>query len=118
MSKLTPKTKSGLRARRHARVRARVHGTEARPRLAVFKSNTALYAQVINDDTGNTLASASSQGMTSGSMMERAAFVGEQVAKAAQEKGITSVVFDRAGFTYTGRVKAVAEAARKAGLKF
>lgn len=118
MSKLTPKTKPGMRARRHNRVRAKVVGTEKRPRLAVFRSNTAMYAQLIDDAKGVTLASATSSGMAKTSMMEQAVFVGTHIAKAGKEKGITEVVFDRGGFTYTGRIKALAEAARSEGLIF
>ena len=119
MGTLTPQTKAESRARRHARVRAKVAGTAERPRLAVFRSNKALYAQVIDDATGTTLVSATSlkapQGKT---MLEQAQWVGHEVAKAAVAKGITRVVFDRGGFTYAGRVKALAEAARDEGLKF
>ncbi len=118
MSKLTPRTKLQSRTRRHARVRARVSGTADVPRLAVFRSNTALYAQLIDDAKGVTLASAHSLGMRGKSLMEQATMVGTQVAKAAQEKNITRAVFDRGGFTYTGRIKALADAAREAGLRF
>ncbi len=118
MSKLTPKTNAGLRARRHARVRARVSGTPARPRLTVFRSNKALYVQLIDDTTATTLASATSQGMTGKTMTEQATMVGTMIAEAAQAKNITAVVFDRGGFTYAGRIKALAEAARAKGLTF
>lgn len=118
MSKLTPKTKKDLRSRRHRRIRARAFGTKAKPRLAVFRSNRFLYAQVIDDENGATLAAASSQSITGKSMMEAAQAVGEAIAKAASGKGVTDVVFDRGGFTYTGRIKALADAARANGLKF
>lgn len=118
MSKLTPKTKSGLRARRHRRIRAKVQGTASCPRLTVFRSNKYLYAQVIDDDRAATLASASSLDVKGKNMMEDAKIVGERVAAAAIGKGITAVVFDRGGFTYTGRIRALAEAARAGGLKF
>ena len=118
MSKLTPKTKAGLRTRRHARVRGRVHGTEERPRLAVFRSNKYIYAQVINDEQGVTVAAASTLGGKKMSQMEQAKLVGTAVAKAAQAKGVTKVVFDRGGFSYGGRIAALANAAREAGLQF
>ena len=118
MSKLTPKTKAGLRARRHRRVRGTVHGTDARPRLVVFRSNKYVYAQVINDDMGVTLAAASALGGKKMSQMEQAKLVGVAIAKAAVEKGVTQVVFDRGGFTYGGRIKALADAARQGGLQF
>ncbi len=118
MSKLTPKTKKDLRLRRHRRIRAHAEGTAARPRLAVFRSNRYLYAQLIDDERGATLASASSQDVVGKTMMEDATIVGERIAEAASGKGITEVVFDRGGFAFTGRIRALAEAARKAGLKF
>lgn len=118
MSKLTPKTKAALRARRHRRVRGTVVGTEERPRLAVFRSNKYVYAQVINDTTGVTLAAATGRGGKKLSQLEQAKLVGASVAKAAQAKGVTKVVFDRGGFTYGGRIKALADAAREAGLQF
>jgi large subunit ribosomal protein L18 len=97
------------RERNHRKIRAKISGTAERPRLSVFKSNTAIYAQVINDESGVTLASA--QGTD-------AAKVGAEVAKAAAAKKVDAVVFDRGGYIYTGKVKALAEAAREAGLKF
>lgn len=101
------------------RVRGKVHGTAERPRLTVFRSNKQIYAQVINDLTGNTLAAASSLKLTDKApKKEIAAKVGEMVAKAAQEAGITTVVFDRNGYLYHGRVKELADAARKGGLNF
>jgi len=118
MSKLTPKTKTALRARRHRRGRARVSGTDKKPRLAVFRSNRFLYVQLIDDERGATLASASSQNMQGKSMMEAAKIVGENIAKKALEKGVTAVVFDRGGFTYTGRIKVLADSARAGGLTF
>lgn len=100
------------------RVRKRVTGTAERPRMSVFRSNKQIYVQVINDLTGVTVASASSLGMESLPKMEQAAKVGELVAKKTVEAGISSVVFDRNGYLYHGRVKEVADAARKGGLKF
>ncbi len=118
MSKLTPKTKSALRTRRHVRIRGRVKGTAERPRLAVFRSNKFVYAQVINDEAGVTLAAATALGGKKMPMMEQAKAVGVAIAKAASAKGVTAVVFDRGGFTYAGRIAALADAAREGGLKF
>jgi large subunit ribosomal protein L18 len=112
------------RLRRHRRVRRKVSGNGSRPRLAVFRSLNHIYAQVIDDAQGRTLASASTldaelkkdaKGKTK---TDRAGLVGELLAKRAAEKGISEVSFDRGGFKYHGRVKALAEAARKGGLKF
>ena len=100
------------------RVRKRVTGTAERPRMSVFRSNKQIYVQVVNDLTGMTVASASSLGMESMPKMEQATKVGELVAKKTVEAGISSVVFDRNGYLYHGRVKEVADAARKGGLKF
>src|SRR5574344_29610 len=100
------------------RVRKRVTGTAERPRMSVFRSNKQIYVQVINDLTGTTVVSASSLGMESMPKMEQAAKVGELVAKKKVEAGISSVVFDRICYLYHGRVKEVADAARKGGLKF
>ena len=118
MSKLTPKTKTALRARRHLRLRGRVSGTAEMPRLAVFRSNKYVYAQVINDETGMTVAAASTLGGKKMSQMEQAKFVGTEVAKKAKAKGIEAVVFDRGGFKYAGRIAALADAARAGGLRF
>jgi large subunit ribosomal protein L18 len=100
------------------RVRKRVSGTAERPRMSVFRSNKQIYVQVINDLTGTTVASVSSLGMESMPKMEQAVKVGELVAQKTIEAGISSVVFDRNGYLYHGRVKEVADAARKGGLKF
>ncbi len=101
------------------RLRSKVKGTAERPRLTVFRSNKQIYAQVIDDLAGKTLASASSLKLTDKvTKKEIAAKVGELVAKEAQEAGITAVVFDRNGYLYHGRVKELAEAARNGGLKF
>ena len=105
------------RTRRHRRIRARISGTAERPRLAFFKSNRYVYAQVIDDTRGVTLAAASSREMK-GTMAEQAKMVGEAVAKAAKVKKVGKVVFDRGGFSYGGKVKAFADAARAAGLDF
>ena len=100
------------------RIRKRVNGTAERPRMTVFRSNKQIYVQIINDLTGNTLAAASSLGMEAMPKKEQAAKVGELVAKKAIEAGIQQVVFDRNGYLYHGRVKELADAARKGGLKF
>lgn len=100
------------------RIRKRVNGTAERPRLSVFRSNKQIYAQVINDLTGTTLAFASSLGLEKMPKIQQAAKVGEMVAANAQAAGITAVVFDRNGYLYHGRVKELADAARKGGLKF
>ncbi|MEG1487211.1 50S ribosomal protein L18 [Lactococcus sp.] len=109
--------KNKLRQKRHTRVRGKISGTSETPRLNVFRSNTNIYAQVINDVTGTTLASASSLKLT-GTKTEQAAEVGKLVAEAAKAKGVEEVVFDRGGYLYHGRVAALATAAREAGLKF
>jgi len=120
-----PKTDTRLaRKRRHARVRDRVNGTGTRPRLCVFRSLKYTYAQVIDDSVGHTLASASSldpeirDKMAGKTKTESCELIGSLVAQRALNKGINRVVFDRGGYKYHGRVKALAEAARKAGLKF
>lgn len=112
-------TKTDRRNKIKLGVRSKIQGTTERPRLTVFRSNKQIYAQVIDDLTGKTLASASSLKLSEKApKKEMAAKVGELVAKAAQEAGITSVVFDRNGYLYHGRVKEMADAARKGGLKF
>lgn len=100
------------------RIRGKISGTAERPRMSVFRSNKAIYVQVIDDLAGNTLVAASSKGLEGGTKVEIAAKVGEEIAKKAVEKGITEVVFDRNGYLYHGRVKSLADAARKGGLKF
>jgi len=100
------------------RIRKNVNGTSERPRMSVFRSNKQIYVQIINDLTGMTLASASSLGMETMPKKEQAAKVGELVAKKALAAGISQVVFDRNGYLYHGRVKELADAARKGGLKF
>ncbi len=108
------------RDRRHRRVRKKVRGDAGRPRLAVFRSNKYIYAQVIDDIAGVTLAHASSREKAAGGALtvDTAAKVGELIADRAKDAGIESVVFDRGGYHFHGRVKALADAAREAGLKF
>jgi large subunit ribosomal protein L18 len=110
-------TKEQARQRRHARVRAKVAGTDARPRLAVYRSNRTTYAQVIDDAQGHTLLAADSRG-TSGDKKAAAKAVGKAIAERAKAAGIEEVVFDRGGYLYHGRVAALAEGAREGGLTF
>ena len=110
--------KGNLRAKRHRRVRKKVIGTAERPRLAVYRSNRHIYAQVIDDFAGKTLAAASTLAGGKGEPTEQAKVVGQKVAEAAKAAGITQVTFDRGGFMYHGRVQAVAEGAREGGLEF
>lgn len=118
----SPRTSSTTRDRRRGRIRAKVAGTSSRPRLAVFKSNRYLYAQIIDDSKGVTLAHATSLpkkgSKKSGTATEAAALIGTSIAKQALDKGLKQVVFDRGGFLYTGKVKLLAEAARAGGLAF
>jgi len=111
------------RLRRHRRVRKKVHGTAARPRLAVYRSNRHLSVQLIDDDAGRTIASASSleadfRKQQAGGNIAAATAVGTLIAERAKKTGVTSVVFDRGGFLYHGRIAAIADAARAAGLEF
>ena len=117
MAKTNPKTQARLRRKKH--IRKSVRGTTERPRLSVFRSAKHIYAQVIDDSTGTTIASASSLKIdASGGNKDGARLVGEEVAKKALEAKIDTVVFDRNGYLYHGRVAALADAAREAGLKF
>jgi len=111
-------TKKERRIKIKHRIRKKINGTASRPRLSVFRSNKAIYAQVINDLEGKTLASAASKGITDCNKCEAAKKVGELVAQKCIAAGITEVVFDRNGYLYHGRVQALAEGAREAGLKF
>jgi large subunit ribosomal protein L18 len=119
---ITKLDKNAVRKKRHARVRTKVFGTAERPRLNVYRSNKHIYAQVIDDVKAVTLVSASTLdkelNLESTGNVEAAQKVGELVAKRALEKGIKTVVFDRGGYLYHGRVKALADAAREAGLEF
>ena len=118
MSKVRrPKTRQELRYRRHLRVRKRVAGTPERPRLVVFRSLKHIYAQLVDDTTSKTLATVSDQKLT-GKKSEKSTEVGKLIAQKAKDAGFSSVVFDRAGYRYHGRVKAVADGAREGGLEF
>jgi large subunit ribosomal protein L18 len=113
--------KKEIRTRIHKRIRRKLAGTSERPRLAIFRSVAHIYAQVIDDSKGVTLVSASSVdkgGRTNGGNVAAAKAIGKLVAERAKEKGVTRVVFDRGGYAYHGRVKALADAARAAGLEF
>jgi large subunit ribosomal protein L18 len=112
-----PKDRAGLRTRRHIRVRAKVKGTPERPRLVVFRSDKHIYAQLVNDTTQRTIVTVSDQGF-SGKKSEKSVAVGKRIAEKAKAAGISKVVFDRAGYQYHGRVKAVADGAREGGLEF
>jgi len=118
------KSRNALRTRRHARVRRRITGAAERPRLSIFRSLHHLYAQLIDDATGRTLAAASTRekavadGLESNSSSAAAEKVGKIIAERAKAKGINAVVFDRGGYKYHGRIKALADAARGAGLEF
>jgi large subunit ribosomal protein L18 len=111
-------SKNALRQVRHKRIRKTLTGTALRPRLSVYRSNTAMYVQVINDEVGQTLVSGSTAQLKVGKTIEDAATLGTDIAKKALAAGITTVVFDRSGYLYHGRVKALADAARAAGLVF
>ena len=114
-----PTKKDELRKRRHNKIRAKLSGTTVRPRLIVFRSIANNYAQIINDEDGKVIAEASDLKMKDkGTKVEKAKKVGEEIAKKAKEKKIKEVVFDRNGYKYHGRVKALADGAREGGLKF
>lgn len=121
---VSKKSRQEVRAKKHRRMRNRLSGTAERPRLSVFRSNNHMYAQIIDDTVGNTLVAASTLEKSVGSELkktndvEAAAYVGTVIAKRALEKGIKTVVFDRGGFIYQGKIAALAEAAREAGLEF
>ena len=121
---VSKKSRSEIRVKKHTRLRNRFAGTAERPRLAVFRSNNHMYAQIIDDTVGNTLVAASTAEKSAKAELEHtntvdaAAYVGTLIAKRALEKGIETVVFDRGGFIYQGKIQALADAAREAGLKF
>ncbi|MCC8046191.1 MAG: 50S ribosomal protein L18 [Clostridiales bacterium] len=121
---INKKSRTEVRLNKHKRIRNRFSGTAERPRLAVFRSNKHMYVQIIDDTVGHTLVSASTLQKEISSQLEQtdtvdaAAYLGKVVAERALEKGIKEVVFDRGGFIYQGKVKALAEAAREAGLEF
>ena len=117
-------SRTEIRVKKHKKLRNRFSGTPERPRLAVFRSNNHMYAQVIDDTVGNTLVSASTMQkdvkaeLEKTNNVEAAAYLGKVIAQRALEKGITEVVFDRGGYIYQGKIQALADAAREAGLKF
>ena len=121
---VSKESRSKVRVKKHERLRNRFAGTAERPRLAVFRSNNHMYAQIIDDTVGNSLVSASTLEKDVKAALEKtndvaaAAYVGKVIAEKAKAKGINTVVFDRGGFIYQGKVKALAEAAREAGLEF
>ena len=121
---VSKESRSEVRAKKHLRIRNRFSGTAERPRLAVFRSNNHMYAQIIDDTVGNTLVSASTVEKEIKAELEKtnnvdaAAYLGQVIAKRALEKGIDTVVFDRGGFIYMGKIAALADAAREAGLTF
>ena len=121
---VSQKSRSEIRIKKHNRMRNRFSGTAERPRLAVFRSNNHMYAQIIDDTVGNTLVAASTLDkdvkaeLENTNNVEAAAYLGTVIAKKALDKGIKTVVFDRGGFIYQGKVQALAEAAREAGLEF
>ena len=111
-------TKTEQRERRHRRIRAKVTGTAEKPRLSIFKSNKHLFAQLIDDEAGKTIAGINSGTLKGKTLTERAKELGVAIAKAGQAKGVSAIAFDRGGFSYNGKIKVFAEAAREAGLKF
>ena len=121
---VSKKSRQEVRAEKHRRIRSRLSGTADRPRLAVFRSNDHMYAQIIDDTVGNTIVSASTLDkdvkaeLEKTNNVEAAAYLGKVIAKKAFDKGIKEVVFDRGGYIYQGKVAALAEAAREAGLEF
>ena len=121
---VSKKSRAEIRAKKHRRLRNHISGTAERPRLAVFRSNNHMYAQIIDDTVGNTLVAASTLQKDVKAELEKtnnvdaAAYLGTVIAKKALEKGITTVVFDRGGVIYQGKVKALADAARGAGVEF
>ena len=121
---VSKKSRTEVRVNKHRRMRSRLAGTAERPRLAVFRSNNHMYAQIIDDTVGKTLVAASTnepgakKELEVTNNVEAAAYVGKLIAERAIEKGIKEVVYDRGGFIYQGKVKALAEAAREAGLEF
>ena len=121
---VSKKSRQDVRVKKHMKIRNRFSGTAERPRLSVFRSNNHMYAQIIDDTVGNTLVSASTTEKAVKAELEKtnnvdaAAYLGTVIAKRALEKGISEVVFDRGGFIYQGKIAALAEAAREAGLEF
>lgn len=112
------KNKPDARQSRHARIRSRVSGTAQRPRLSIYKSNRYIHAQLVDDEAGRTLIALSTKAIAKGTKTESAKALGAELAKLAKARDLSKVVFDRGGFRYTGRITAVAEGAREAGLSF
>ena len=121
---VSKESRKAVRAKKHWRMRRTLSGTAMRPRLAVFRSNSHMYAQIIDDTVGKTLVAASTiekeakSALEHTNTVEAAAYVGKLIAERAAEKGIKEVIFDRGGFLYTGKIRALADAAREAGLQF
>ena len=115
---LTKVSKNATREKIHTRIRKKLAGTTARPRLNVYRSLNHIYAQVVDDQTGTTIVSASTIKLKTGGNVAAAKEIGKTIAGLAQEKGVKKVVFDRGGYLYHGRIKALADAAREAGLEF
>lgn len=121
---VSKESRQEIRVKKHRKIRNRFRGTSERPRLAVFRSNNHMYAQIIDDTVGNTLVAASTLDkdvkaeLEKTNNVEAAAYLGKVIAKKALDKGITTVVFDRGGFIYQGKIAALADAAREAGLEF
>lgn len=121
---VSKESRKAVRVKKHWRMRARLVGTTERPRLAVFRSNSHIYAQIIDDTVGKTIVAASTlekdvkSALEYTDTVEAASYVGKLIAERAKEKGVTEVIFDRGGFLYTGKIQALADAAREAGLVF
>jgi large subunit ribosomal protein L18 len=114
----TLQKKQEIFRRRKIRIRAKIHGTEERPRLAIFKSHKYIYAQIINDDKGHTIASSNTKTLKGKTPVERAKELGTDIATKAKSAKISKVVFDRGGYLYAGKIKMVADSAREGGLQF
>ena len=115
---MTKRSRKLLRITRHKRIRKKLSGTAEMPRLSVFRSNKHIYAQLINDNDGHTMTSANDSKLTAKNNIQKAEGVGVSIAKSAKEIGVKKIVFDKSGYKYTGRIRALAEAMRKEGLDF
>lgn len=118
MAQIRSTTQNEKRERRHLKIRTRIFGTALRPRISVYRSNTTLRLQLVDDQSGKTVSAASTTEVKAGSMLEKSKAAGEMLAKRAVAAGVTSAVFDRSGYVYTGKVRAAAEGARAGGLNF